>query len=179
MQVVDDAWGTPNPRGLGLLMALGHLPFASAESLWCPGFEIDPNAVDASRYRGYIERMKTGTFGPSGFHDYSWVPHAYRARSAATDDCRLDGNRLARNPQILTDAGFALNNLIYWQGWPTYCGGRPHGLTGTNTGFVDGHVAWLSWANLQRNTRRHYSLGHLAHNLTRDSFWINWTQGDF
>ena len=175
MQVVEDAWGAIRPRGLGLLMSTGTLDFAAMRTLWCPGFQVDSAATDASRYSGFYSRLGCKSFGPTGFHDYTWSPHIYRDRSDAADDGRLNGNRYETNPQILTDGGFALfNGVVYWNQWPTYCGGIPHQLQGINFTFVDGRVKWMPWNQLLRNCAAY----HYAPNLTRHAPWF-WTEDMF
>jgi prepilin-type processing-associated H-X9-DG protein len=158
-----------------LLFASDTLDFAAMRMLWCPGFQVDPGAVDASRYRGFLSRIDSAHFGPTGFHDYTWAPHIYRDRSTAGDDGRISGARFETNPQILTDGGFALfNGSVYWNQWPTYCGGIPHGLAGINFAFVDGRVNWMPFAKLVENCAAY----HYAPNLTRHAPWL-WDRSRF
>ena len=169
MQVVEDAWGTVHPRGLGLLVSSGILDFSAMRTLWCPGFRIDSAASDASRYSGFLAALGRNSFGPSGFNDYTWSPHIYRDRSDAADDGRLNGKRLTANPQIIADGGFALmDGTAYWNQWPTYCGGMPHAMAGVNFGFVDGRVTWMPMNKLIRNCANY----HYAPNLSRHAPWL-------
>ena len=153
--IVNNAWTTPTPWGMGTLMALDYLPIRNADVLWCPGFEVDYAATDASRYTGFQQRMKTGNFGPNGMTDWTWSPYNYSgsARYGAPNfDTRIGEQHLIDRPAILTCGSFALSSAgLYVNNWASYCGGKPHGLSGVTMGFADGHAQFYPINWLLRN----------------------------
>ncbi len=137
MVIVRDAWGTPRPTGLGLLISTGTIGWDTPRIMACDGAIIDSAAADASRYVSFNARKNIREFGANGIHDYVYSPHVL------TGNRRLGSDYMNEHPQLLADGGFALfNGVSYYTAWNNYCGLRPHDLRGINIGFTDGHIAW-------------------------------------
>ncbi len=174
--IVTDAWGVPTPKGMGILMGNNYLPMSCGAVLWCTGFEVDNAAADASRYTGFIERQNKGFFGPSGLNDYTWSPYSFSvsARYGGPACARLGDKYLNNYPCLISCTGFAYMAYAYRNAYPGYCGGKPHGLSGCNFGFVDGRVQFYTMKWILYN-----SGGRFWGNLTRETEPWYWRSGKF
>jgi len=181
MKLVSDAWGTPKIWGMGKLMEGGYV--GTATVFWCAGFEIDQDAVDKSRYEGFQERMNSNEFGPDDLQDFTWSPYSLRGSwakwEAATSSfssvqLRMSDSLVQDHPQLIVDAGFAIQSYEYANNFPTYCGGRPHGMQGINIGFSDGSVRFktMNWLMFTMG-------GEFWPNYLGMSFWQTVTDSDY